>query len=365
MVLKNKQVPEVNIKPFGTTKSGEKVFLYTLDNGQGLKVEITNYGGIVVRLFTRDKKGSFADIVLGYDRLEDYFNNYAYFGALIGRYGNRINNGSFTLEGKTYQLPKNEVQETGSNHIHGGEKGFDKVVWDAELFKEDNCPGLKLKYFSEEGEQGYPGNLQVQVKYIVLKDNTLRIEYRVETDQKTPINLTNHSYFNLRGEGQSDILNHILQLKASSFTPIDEAFIPTGEIRSVDNTPFDFREPKKIGAEIAANNRQLNIAGGYDHNFIIDGEEEKELKDLGEVYEPETGRMMTVRTTEPGVQFYTGNSLSGQEGKEGSTYKKHTGFCLETQHFPDSPNHDNFPGTFLKPGEEYYSVTEYSFGHKS
>ncbi|MFW5985036.1 MAG: aldose epimerase family protein [Halanaerobiaceae bacterium] len=352
--------PEIRIKPFGKTEEGKEVQLYTLVNSQGVKVDITNYGGIVLRLFVPDRNGRLDDVVLGYNNLEDYFDNPGYLGALIGRYANRISEGEFTLNGQQYELACNDRGESFANHLHGGNKGFDSVVWDASPIKKDGEIGLNLRYLSADGEEGYPGNLEVEVNYILTTENVLQIEYLAETDKATPVNLTNHSYFNLQGEGAGDILNHIVQIKADSFTPVNEALIPTGEIESVTDTPFDFREPEVIGPSMDKDNEQLEIGGGFDVNYILDNEEQ-ELITAAEVYEPYSGRKMIVRTREPGIQFYTGNSIKEREGKSGRLYKKHSGLCLETQHYPDSVHHDNFPSVILEPGEKYHTLTEYEF----
>ena len=351
--------PRINIKPMGEAETGEDVFLYSLVNEQGMKVDITNYGGIIVRLFAPDRSGRMQDIVLGYNDLDSYMDNPAYFGALIGRFANRISGGEFSLGGKKYSLEQNEKEENFANHLHGGSRGFHSVVWEARPLMGVQT-GLRLNYSSADGEGGYPGNLEVEVDYILTADNVLRLEYRVETDKPTPLNLTNHSYFNLRGEGRGDILTHVVSLNSEEITPVNEALIPTGEFMSVADTPFDFRSPQEIGSRIKQDHPQLKIGGGYDHNYVISGAQ-GELTRAAEVYEPWSGRKMTVHTTEPGVQFYTGNSLSEQPGKSGRKYYRHSGFCLETQHYPDSVNHENFPSVILQPGEVFNSVTEFAF----
>lgn len=342
---------EIQCQPFGVTPDGEEVQLFSLENDQGMALKIINYGGIIVSLEVPDRKGAIADVVLGHDALEGYLNRSRYFGALIGRYANRIGRGQFSLNGNTYSLPTNN----GRNHLHGGLKGFDKVVWSA---KEIN-DGLELSYFSRDGEQGYPGNLTATVSYVLGNDNELTIEYRAETDRETIVNLTNHSYFNLAGGGT--ILDHQLEIHADAFTPVDETLIPTGEIRSVKGTPMDFTSSQAIGARLKDDDEQLRHAGGYDHNFV--------LRDLGRamqkavhVFDPNSGRTLEVLTTQPGLQFYSGNFLDGSIiGKKGQAYIKHSACCFETQHFPDSPNHPNFPSTVLRPGEEYRHSTVFRF----
>jgi len=330
---------------------------FTLKNVNGLETEITNYGGIVMRLLVPDKDGILAGVVLGYETPEEYENNAPYFGALIGRYGNRIGNAEFTLDGTTYTLAKNNDE----NSLHGGTKGFDKVFWNAELQKVENGEALKLTYLSKDGEEGYPGNLSVEVLYTLTDDDELRIDYKATTDKTTVVNLTHHSYFNLKGQGNGDILGHILMINADNFTPVDEGLIPTGEIRPVEGTPMDFREPVAIGSRIDNDYEQLHYGGGYDHNWVLNkGDNQMTL--AARVHEPSTGRIMEVYTTEPGLQFYSGNFLDGTiTGKDGKIYEKRYGFCLETQHFPDSPNKPNFPSTVLKPGEEYRTTTIYRF----
>ena len=350
----------ITINSFGKTEDGNQALLYSLINENGAKVDITNYGGLIVRLFVPDREGKMKDVVLGYNQLEKYIEGSPYFGAIVGRYGNRIANSQFELDGKTYQLPANE----GDNHLHGGEKGFDKVIWEATPLLKDNTPGLKLSYLSEDGEEGYPGNLEVTVYYWLTNDNNLKIEYKATTDKATPINLTQHSYFNLKGEGKGDILDHLLYINSDEITPLDEEQIPTGEIRSVADTPFDFNTPTEIGARIDEDNKQLQIGGGYDINYVLNSKSgEKDL--AARVYEPYSGREMEVWTTEPAVQLYTSNNLDGSNiGKSDRSYDKWGALCLETQHYPDSLHHDNFPSTILRPGETYKTVTEYRFNVK-
>ncbi len=338
---------------FETTPDGKNAGLYTLTNANGLKVKITNYGGIITSLATPDRKGKFADIVLGYDSLDEYIKDSPYFGSLIGRYGNRIAKGKFTLNDVEYTLAINN----GPNHLHGGIKGFDKVIWTVELMQDETSVGLKLRYFSKDGEEGYPGNLSCTVIYTLTNDNELKISYEARTDKPTIINLTNHSYFNLAGHNSGDILGHELMLNADYFTPVDEELIPTGEIKSVKGTPMDFTTPMTIGSRIA------QVPGGYDHNYVLNSKDGK-LALAARVYEPKTGRIMEILTTEPGIQFYTGNFLNGSLKGKGAVYNKHAGFCLETQHFPDSPNKPQFPSVVLNPGEEYKHLTVYKFSVK-
>ncbi len=355
---------------FGVLPNEQFVDLYTLKNSQGMEANITNYGGIVVSLKVPDRNGLMEDVVLGYDSLEQYVANNPYFGALIGRYGNRIGKGTFQLDGNKYKLATNN----NSNHLHGGLKGFDKVVWDAKPISVENGVGLRLIYHSLDGEEGYPGNLSVQVDYVLTNGNELRIEYTATTDKRTPVNLTHHSYFNLSGNAKSDILGHELMIAADGFTPVDNTLIPTGEIRQVAGTAFDFRVAKAIGKDIGSSSEQLEFGKGYDHNFVLfeksrtKTEKEKsgeELQLAATVFEPVSGRFMEVLTTEPGLQFYSGNFLDGTNiGKNGMPYQHRYGFCLETQHFPDSPNKPNFPSTILEPGQMYRTVTVYRFSLK-
>ncbi|MFW6006840.1 MAG: aldose epimerase family protein [Bacillota bacterium] len=353
----NNGFPRISFTTFGSTKKGEMVNLYTLVNKNGIKVDITNYGGLIIRLFVPDREGRLNDIALGYNTLEEYIEDSPYFGAVVGRYGNRIAGARFELDGKTYELPETE----GNNHLHGGIEGFDKKVWEPTPYIKEGNPGLSLSYLSEDGEEGYPGNLEVTVDYCLTENNSLKIEYKAVTDKATPINLTQHSYFNLKGEGRGDIYNHILKVNADEYLPLNEEQLPTGEISSVKGTPLDFTTPQEIGERIDEDFKILNIGGGYDLNYVINKEKENEMVEAAEVYEPVSGREMKVKTTEPGVQLYTANNLEGMKGKSGRPYKKHHAICLETQHYPDSPNHDNFPSTILRPGENYQTVTEYQF----
>ena len=346
----------VHKKPFGKTADGAAVEIYTLCNSLGMEATIMTYGGIVTSLKVPDKNGKFGDVVLGYDNLGGYLTNNPYFGALIGRYGNRIAKGQFTLDGQTYTLAINN----GPNHLHGGLKGFDKVVWKASPIETNSGSGLQLNYLSKDGEEGYSGNLSVTAVYTVTKKNELQVEFTAKTDKKTVCNLTHHSYFNLRGSG--DILDHVVQINADKMTPVDSTLIPTGELKPVNGTPLDFRKPTAIGARIhETNDDQIKFANGYDHNFVLN-KQSGEFRQAAMVVEPESGRVMEVWTTAPGMQFYTGNFLDGTlTGKGGWVYKFRDAFCFEPQHFPDSPNHPNFPTTELKPGETYKNMIVYKF----
>jgi aldose 1-epimerase len=341
----------VSKQGFGQTPDGTAVDLYTLADGK-VEARITNYGGIIVSLRTPDREGKLDDVVLGYDSFEGYGANPAYFGAIIGRYANRIAHGRFQLDRKTYSVPKND----GDNALHGGIRGFNKVVWTAHEVKD----GIELTYVSPDGDQGFPGTLTATVRY-TLDGGALRIEYSATTDKDTVLNLTNHSYFNLAGQGKGEVLGHVMKIDAARFTPVDATLIPTGELKPVQGTPFDFRTPHAIGERIDANDEQLRLGLGYDHNFVLD-HSEGQLAEAAEVYEPTTGRILRVLTTEPGVQLYTGNHLDGSiTGKQGRVYKPRFAFCLETQHYPDSPNHPGFPSTELKPGQKFHSVTVFEF----
>ena len=344
-------------KAYGILPDGRTAFLYTLKNKNGMEVTITNYGGIVVSLMAPDSHGTMKDVVLGYDSLSSYVANNPYFGALIGRYGNRIGKGRFTLNNMEYKLAANN----GANHLHGGVVGFDKVLWDVSEMESQSGKSLMLTYVSNDGEEGYPGTLSVKVVYALSDSNELKIDYEAKTDKPTVVNLTHHSYFNLAGAGSGDILGHELQILAATFTPVDKGLIPTGELRAVKETPMDFTMPTKIGARIEANDEQIRRAGGYDHNWVLN----KPAGTFGlaaRVADNTSGRVMEVWTTEPGLQFYSGNFLDGSNiGKGEIPYKHRYGFCLETQHFPDSPNKPSFPSTVLKPGETYNSSTVYRF----
>jgi aldose 1-epimerase len=341
------------------TANGKPIEIFTLRNANGIEMRVTNYGGIITSLRTPDRNGTMADIVLGFDSLDGYTGDPPppYFGAIIGRYGNRIANGRFTLDGRTYTLAANNPP----NALHGGLKGFDKVVWTAEPFENETDRGVRLRYTSVAGEEGYPGTLEAVVSYTLTDANELIIEYNATTDRATPVNLTQHSYFNLAGAGSGTILEHVMLIAASSYTPVDSTLIPTGEIASVEGTPFDFRTPTAIGARIDANDVQLKNGSGYDHNFVLDRAGDG-LSLAARVTDPSSGRTLEVRTTEPGVQFYTGNFLDGTITGIGGVYGHRAGFCVETQHFPDSPNEPGFPSTVLRPGEEYRSRTVFAFG---
>jgi aldose 1-epimerase len=352
--------PGVQQKNFGT-RDGRPVNLYTLTNANGVEVDAMNYGGIIVSIRVPDRKGQFADIVLGHETLDGYIPNPPYIGAVVGRYANRIANGSFTLDGKTYTLPKND----GSNTLHGGiDKTFNKVVWEGEALKGKS--GVAFTYLSKDGDDGFPGNLKVKVTYTLNDQNELIIDYEATTDKATPINLSQHSYFNLSGEGNGDILNHEVMLNADRFTPVDKNLIPTGELRPVKGTPLDFTTSTRVGARIDDTYDQMVLAHGYDHNWVINRKSnDGGLVLAARVYEPTSGRVMEVSTNQPGVQFYTGNFLDGTvTGKHGHVYKRRYGLCLETQHFPDSPNHPDFPSTILKPGETFKSETVFKFSVK-
>ena len=335
---------------FGTV-DGKPVYLYTLTNTSGDQVKITNYGATVTSWVSADKSGKRTSIVLGFDSLSDYLTKSPYFGTIVGRYGNRIAKGKFKIGDSTYTLAVNN----GVNHLHGGIKGFDKQVWDATVAA-DSVPVISFSYLSKDGEEGYPGNLKVNVTYTLSDDDGLQIEYNAETDKSTVLNLTNHSYFNLTGDHSNTILDHKLMIKADYYTPVDAGLIPTGELKAVKGTPFDFNEPEKIGARIA---QVPGVPGGYDHNFVLN-RTDSSLQLVVTVTDSVSGRKLEMFTTQPGVQFYTGNFLDGTvKGSDGKPFNKNTGFCLETQHFPDSPNKPKFPTTLLKPGEKYHTITKY------
>ena len=351
--------PGLKMESFGKTADGQEVQLFTLTNKNGIEAKITNFGGSIVSLKTPDRKGQLGDIVLGYDNLQGYVGDTAFFGALIGRYGNRIAKGQFALNGKTYQIPLND----GPNALHGGPNAFNKKVWTAKDISTHSTPMLQLTYLSKDGENGFPGNLNVQVTYSLTSNNELRIDYAATTDKDTVLNLTNHSYFNLKGEGQGDILQHEVRLNANKFTPVDATLIPTGELKNVQGTPFDFRKTTAVGARINEDNQQLKYGWGYDHNWVLNGMGAGQLVTAARVHEATTGRVLEVLTDQPGVQFYSGNHMDGTiRGKGGKVYPKRGGLCLETQHYPDSPNHPAFPSTELKPGERFHSTTIYKFG---
>ena len=352
----SKSTGTISQAPFGKTADGTPVEIYTLRNSKGMEARIMTYGGIVVSLKVPDKNGNFGDVVLGYDKLDGYLANNPFFGALVGRYGNRIAKGKFTLAGHEYTLALNNAP----NNLHGGPIGFDKRVWKAAKAElGPRGPRLKLTYLSQDGEEGFPGNLKVTATYTLTDDNGLRLDYAATTDKDTLCNLTQHSYFNLAGKG--DILNHLVFINADKFTPVDSTLIPNGELRPVEGTPFDFRTPTAVGARINADDEQIKFGNGYDHNWVVN-------KPLGKpgllarVTEPTTGRVMEVLSTEPGVQFYTGNFLDGSiTGKGGWVYQRRSGLCFEPQHYPDSPNHPQFPSAELKPGQTYQNTIIYKF----
>lgn len=350
----------VKVEPFERLSDDQLVKVYTLTNSEGLELRAMNYGGIILSLRVPDRNGTLEDIVLGYDSVAEYVEESPYFGAIIGRYGNRIEGGEFELDGKTYTLATNN----GPNHLHGGTKGFDKRYWNGESFVDDQGVGITFSYTSQDGEEGYPGTLDAKVTYRLTDDNQLIVSYEATTTKATPVNLTQHSYFNLAGHRSGDILDHELMIDADRFTPVDSTLIPTGERRHVEGTPFDFTSPTPIGTRIHADNQQIEYGQGYDHNFILNRDDagKDSLALAARVHEPKSGRVMTVHTTEPGLQFYSGNFLDGSlTGKDGVTYEQRTGFCLETQHFPNSPNEPTFPSTILRPGETYLSRTIFSF----
>ncbi len=343
---------------FGEMAMGLPVELFTLSNPQGIVAKITNFGGILTSLQTPDRDGKVDEITLGFDSLAGYLGEHPYFGATVGRFGNRINQGRFTLDGKQYTLAKNN---NGLHHLHGGEVGFDKVRWKAQPYESDGESGVVLSYLSPDGEEGYPGNLSVNVRYALTDSNELRIDYSAQTDKPTPINLTNHTYFNLASAGAQDVLDHVLTLNADGYLPVDDKLIPTGMVAPVADTPMDFRTPHAIGQRIN------DVPGGYDHCYVInrtqaDSEGGRSQPVLtAKVFEPTSGRVMEILTTEPGVQFYSGNFLDGLTGRAGVKYQKHHGFCLETQHYPDSPNQPTFPTTILQPDQVYNHTTIHRF----
>ncbi|MDQ3410928.1 MAG: galactose mutarotase [Chloroflexota bacterium] len=345
----------VGQEPFGTV-DGEEVTRYTLTNGSGMSVAILTYGGIIQSIMVPSRDGELANVTLGFDSFDGYAAGHPYFGNITGRYANRIAKGTFELEGETYELAINNEPNT----LHGGEKGFDKYVWDAAVL--DDGIGVRLSRTSPDGEEGYPGTLEVEVTYTLTDANELQIDYLATTDAPTVVNLTNHAYFNLAGEGNGSILDHELQLMAGNYTPVDETLIPTGEIAAVSGTPMDFTEPHAIGERIRDDFGQLVIGRGYDHNYVLDREDDDTLQLAARVVEPTSGRVLEVLTTEPGIQLYSGNFLDGSViGASGRMYRQGDGFALETQHFPDSPNQPDFPTTVLNPGEEFRSTTVYAF----
>lgn len=346
----------VRVESFGRTGDGREVTLYDLTNSNGLRARVIDYGAIIVSLEVPDREGKPADLALGFDDLESYVKRNPLFGAVVGRYANRISNASFTLDGIEYMLTKN----AGKNHIHGGgKKRFDKVVWKGRPLRNKEGVGVEFTHLSKDGEEGFPGNLDCTVTYILTDKNELKINYKATTDKPTIVNLTNHSYFNLAGAGSGDVRGHEIMINADRYTPAGEGLIPTGEIRSVENTPLDFTEPQTIGARID----ELKETRGYDHNYVLN-KSNGPLDLASRVYEPASGRVMEVYTTEPGVQFYTANGMKNVKGKGGAVYQRHYGFCLETQHYPDSPNKPNFPSTVLRPGREYNTTTTFRFSTK-
>ncbi len=348
---------ELTREHWGQTEAGDDIDLFTLRNKSGITAQVTTYGGRLVSLKTPDRDGRFDDIVLGFDNLEGYLGHNPFFGALVGRYANRIANAEFMLEGKHYMLDRNN----GENSLHGGKKGFDKRVWEATETNVEGNQALQLHYLSAAGEEGYPGTLDVHVTYTLTDENDLRLDYRATTDSVTVLNLTNHSYFDLSGVGSGKILNTIVTIHADRFTPINKNLVPTGELRPVEGTPFDFREPSVVGSRIDAGGDQLEYCQGYDHNFVLNAAGNG-LAPAAKAFDPHSGRVLEVLTTQPGVQFYTGNHLDGSVKGKGVVYKFRTGMCFETQHFPDSPNHPEFPSTELRAGSEFKNTTVFHFG---
>jgi aldose 1-epimerase len=352
-----KEKPAVSRAPFGRTADGKAVEIFTLTNRNGLEVKAMTYGGIITSIRVPDRAGALADVTLGFETLDGYLKGHPYFGAIVGRYGNRIAGGKFAIDGRTFTLATNN----GPNHLHGGKVGFDKAVWSAEpAAASAGGAGVVLSHTSPDGDEGYPGTLRARVSYTLTDRNELVVEYHATSDKPTPVNLTQHSYFNLAGGG--DILDHDLTIHATRYTPVDATLIPTGELAPVEGTPFDFRKPAKVGARIDTAHEQLKNGLGYDHNFVLDGKA-GELRAAARLVDGKSGRTLEVSTTEPGMQFYSGNFLDGTlTGKGGQVYRRRAGLCLETQHFPDSPNKPNFPSTILRPGAEYRSKTVFTFG---
>lgn len=349
----------IRFSNFGKTTTGETVYRYVLKNNKGIEAVVISYGATLVSIQAPDRNGKMGDLVLGYDTLDGYEKDKSYFGATIGRYGNRIAGGQFALDGLVFHLPTND----GPNCLHGGTRGFNKRVWTGVDHSRDDAYVLELNYTSQDGEEGFPGTLQVKVTYTLPLDRSeLQIDYSATTDKDTVVNLTNHSYFNLSGVANSEILSHQLLLHASKFTPVDARLIPTGALQTVEDSPFDFSKPTAIGAHINQDNEQLKFGRGYDHNWVLEKTPNSNVQLAATVFEPSSGRVLEVLTTEPGIQFYSGNFLDGTvRGKDGQLYAHRTGFCLETQHFPDSPNHPNFPSTTLKAGQTYRSTTVFRF----
>jgi len=344
---------------YGKLSDGREVYQYTLTNKSGPTLKVINYGAIVTSLTIPDRNGKFGDVILGYDSLRAYVDDKCFFGAIVGRYGNRIGKGKFKLDGKEYQVTVNE----GENHLHGGKLGFNKVLWDARTMQDTAGSAIELTYVSTDGEEGYPGKVTLTVIYTLTDNNELKIEYKGTTDKITVLNPTHHSYFNLSGSFNNTILDHVVMIDANAITPVDKSLIPTGKFLDVSKTPMDFRTPIAIGAHIDDDFEQLKIAGGYDHNWVLRNYDGK-VRTVAEVYEPKSGRLMTVITDQPGIQFYSGNFLDGTGKGKGVTYQKRSGLCLESQCYPDSPNKPEFPSATLKPGEEYHQITIYKFSTK-
>jgi aldose 1-epimerase len=354
------QSSSVDVQPYGTTANGEDVDEYTLTNANGMEVKIITYGGTITSIRVPDRNGEMANVTLGFNNLADYETRSPYFGNITGRYANRIANATFTLDGTEYTLAANN----GPNSLHGGVEGFDNKVWEAETVEGDGEVGVSFHYLSPDGEEGYPGNLDVTVVYTLTDDNEIRMDYTATTDTPTVVNLTNHAYFNLAGEGAGSIYDHILMIDADRYTPVDATLIPTGELAPVEGTPFDFRLPKAIGPGQRSSHEQIVLGRGYDHNFVLNREDpdDKTMMLAARVYEPESGRVLEIWTTEPGIQFYAGNFLDGTLiGPSGHLYRQSDGLALETQHYPDSPNQPDFPSTVLRPGETYQTTTIYKF----
>ena len=353
----NMSLVNVNKEFFGKTSDGANVDQYTLKNSNGMEVSVISFGGIITSLKAKDRDGKNEDVVLGFDNLGDYENKSPYFGALIGRYGNRIKEGKFSLDGVEYKLAKNN----GENHLHGGLKGFDKVIWDVEVEVNKSSASLMLRYTSMDKEEGYPGNLGVKVTYTLTNEDELKVRYEAETDKKTIVNLTQHSYFNLSAGLRKDILGHEITIDADYFLPVDMTLIPTGEIREVGQTPFDFREFKVVGDDIDLDDTQITYGNGYDHCWVLNNQDEG-VRFVASAYDPLSGRLLEVFSDQPGIQFYSGNFLDGTlQSKEGGNYEFRSGFCLETQHYPNSPNQENFPSVILNPGEKYNTETIFKF----
>lgn len=356
--LKSEGGSEVVASDWGTLPDGRPVKLYVLKNALGMEARITNYGGILTALYVPDGQGKTADVVLGFDSLEPYLGKHPHFGCTTGRFANRIGGASFEIDGVRYEVTKN----AGKNHIHGGAQSFARQLWDGTVIQQGSAVGVRLTYTSADGEEGFPGKLQATVTYLLTPDNQLEVRYEATTDKPTVVNLTNHSYFNLAGEGSGSILDHRLYVNASEFTPTDDDLIPTGKIASIRGTPLDFTSPRAIGDGIDAPFKAIQQGKGYDHNFVLTG---SGLRTAARVHDPKSGRTMTIKTTTPGLQIYTGNHLKGVKGKNGHTYGRRSGVCFETQHFPDSPNQPNFPSVVLRPGDVYQQATVFQFSADS